>query len=62
MLEFLEGGYTRVMDAIRKAGCDGIEELHKKARLELANRTVDPNDPDIAIWDPEHVEILFNGE
>ncbi|MBI2005476.1 MAG: guanosine monophosphate reductase [Candidatus Aenigmarchaeota archaeon] len=62
MLEFLEGGYTRVRDAIRKAGCNGIEELHKKARLELANRTVDPNDPDIAIWDPEHVKVLVKGE
>ena len=62
MVEFLEAGYARVRDAIRKAGCNGIEELHKKARLELANRTVDPNDPDIAIWNPEHVEVFVNDE
>lgn len=71
MLEFLDAGYARVRDAIRKAGCDSIHvdsndpdiaDLHKKARLEIANRTVDSNDPDIAVWDPKHVEVLVNGE
>lgn len=72
MLEFLNRGFIKIRDGIRKAGCNrinrlheessDIHSLHKDSELEFAERTVDPNDPDIAIWDPKHVEVFIDKE
>jgi len=62
MKEFLNGGFRKVRDAVRKAGCQNIPELHENAVLELAMRTTDPNDPDIAIWDSKYVQVFYNSE
>ena len=62
LTEFLSMGFVKIRDAIRKAGYRSIPDMHENAELELANRAVDSNDPDIAIWDHKDVKVLIEDE
>lgn len=60
---FLSKAFKITKDAARKAGCKNIEDLHKKAQVELSEREVyNGNDLDVAIWPYKNVHVKLDGE
>lgn len=59
--DFFGTGFEIVRDGIRKAGCVSVNDMHKNADAVYSGRTLDTNDPEIALWDHRNVEVEIEG-